>query len=67
MLVNQEAQRVLGHRNAALREPAKTVLQQPLPPVATEHYVRPQPKTPHTATSRPCTGRAPTEAARCAC
>ncbi len=34
VLANQEAQRVLGHRIAVLGEPAQTVLQQPLPPMA---------------------------------
>lgn len=36
VLANQEAQRVLGHRTAVLGEPAQTVLQQPLPPMARE-------------------------------
>ena len=60
VLANQEAQRVLGHRIAVLGEPAQTVLQQPLPPMATELLSTPA-QTPQTPASRPCTGWAPLE------
>lgn len=48
VLANQEAQRVLGHRTAVLGEPAQTVLQQPLPPMATELLSTPAQNAPTT-------------------
>ena len=48
VLANQEAQRVLGHRIAVLGEPAQTVLQQPLPPMATELLSTPAQNAPTT-------------------
>ena len=48
VLANQEAQRVLGHRTAVLGEPAEAVLQQPLPPMATELLSTPAQNAPTT-------------------